>query len=244
MNLYIAGGILTMNKELLEKELRYILSDAQYEIFKKNVREHIFLFSPGNTLLEMTIMYDNPNPALTFYSKDVDGRLRLRTSKVSKGDIFDNTTDSVPKSMLTWKQRIPDYADTDVRVEKEIEVHFDQEESDFMSLILSDVLKCPRISSYERYRETFYTDEVEIASDLFPYGHVVELELKHGVEENLVELAKMLGLTSMSRSRLSCDDLYKLLCKKAGIQSNQDILFADKAMPKINDFLREIIPYL
>lgn len=233
-----------MSKEMLEKELRYVLSDVQYEIFKKNVQNNNKLFILGNSLLETTIMYDNPNPALTFYNKTVDGRLRLRTAKISNGDIFNYNSILEPQSMLTWKQRIPEYAKTDIRIEREIEVHFKQEEADLMALILSDVLKCPRISSYERYRETFYTDYIEIASDLFPYGHVVELELKDGTEKNLIELAKILELTSMPRSRLSCDDLYKLLCEKAGIQDNTDILFADTTMPQLNDYLDEIIPYL
>ena len=113
-----------------------------------------------------------------------------------------------------------------------------------MISILTNVLKCPRISSYERYRETLYTDNIEIASDKFPYGHVVELELKKGDESNLFEMSKLLGLSTMTRSRLSCDDLYRLLCKKAGINSKTDILFSDNEMPKINDYFDQLISCL
>ncbi|MDE5985210.1 MAG: hypothetical protein K2H13_08160, partial [Eubacterium sp.] len=223
-----------------------VLLDEEYEIFKSNVLANKNIFKQGYSSFETTIMFDNPNPKFTFYSEQVDGRLRLRTSKLHESDIFKTIklSEYSPTSMITWKQRIPEYANNDIRIEKEIEVHFESSESSQMILILNEILKCPRISSYERIRETFYTNEIEVASDLFPYGHVVELELKSGNESSLLELAELLGLKTMKRSRLSCDDLYKLLCKKASIDSNSDILFSDKAMPKINDYLESIVSYL
>ena len=166
-----------MNNEKYEKELRYVLSDVEYNTFRKKVIESKECFKTGSCLFETTIMYDNPNPVLSFYNKAVDGRLRLRTSKYYKSDIFEMDSFSNNKliSMITWKQRIPQYANSEVRIEKEIEVHFESSESMQMISILNEILKCPRVSSYERIRETFYTNEIEIASDLFPYGHVVEL---------------------------------------------------------------------
>ncbi len=233
-----------MSTEKIEKELRYILSDSQYVLFKESVRKNYNFFKPGKSLLETTIMFDNPNPILTFYCKEIDGRLRLRTSIPSEPDLLLDSTLDFTKSMLTWKQRIPQFANSEIRKEREIEVHFESGESANMLSILTDVLKCPRISSYERYRETLYTENIEIASDRFPYGHVVELELKSGKESSLLEVADLLKLSDMPCSRLSCDDFYRLLCKKAGITSKADILFSDKDMPKISDYVDEICPYL
>lgn len=233
-----------MNSEKIEKELRYILSDSQYVLFKDSVRQNYDFFKPGKALLETTIMFDNPNPMLTFYCKEIDGRLRLRTSVPSEPDLLLDGPSEVAEAMLTWKQRIPKFSDSEIRKEREIEVHFEAGESAAMLSLLTDVLRCPRVSSYERYRETLYTENVEIASDRFPYGHVVELELKSGKESLLTEIADLLKLSSMLCSRLSCDDLYRVLCDRAGIISKADILFSDKDMPQISDYINEISSYL
>jgi len=224
----------------IERELRFVLSDLQYQKFKTLVQNNSNLFVPGVSVLETTIMYDNPNPSFTFYSNEIDGRLRLRISSIAKQDLFNIMSDlSNCKSKLTWKQRIPEFAKSDLRVEKEVEIHIDNDETNLLMVILSEVLKCPRISSYERYRETFYTIDngIEIASDLFPYGHVIELELKDGSESKLHDLVCLLGLDSTFPSKLSCDDMYYLLCKIANVLPQNDISFADNTMPKLDHYL-------
>lgn len=230
-----------MSRSNLEKELRFVLTDDQFDIFKSNAIANAHRFNVGSSLIELTVMFDNPNPLLSFYSKEIDGRLRMRTSRSGRVGIFENASTCPTHSILTWKQRIPEFANSNVRIEKEIEVVLAPWEAKQMISILTEVLHCPRISSYERNRETFYTDNIEVASDLFPYGHVVELELKSGEESSLTALADLLGLNQFAQSHLSCDDMYRLLCKKADVEPKNDILFLDKSMPKLNDYLPEII---
>lgn len=224
------------NKEKMEKELRFVLTGKEYEVFKENVRKNEETFVPGKALLELTVMYDNPNPEYSFYQKSVDGRLRVRTAKPGKADILPASTE-LPDSLLTWKQRIPEYQGNEVCQEREIEASISAEEMDAVILILEKVLHCPKISSYERNRETLYYDGIEIASDTFPYGHVVELELKSGNESELHELAARLGLNQTMISTKSCDDMYRWLCEKTHRQPQTDILFNDHEMPLLDEVL-------
>ncbi len=223
-----------LSENKIEKELRYVLSSAEYEKLKKNAMA-IEDLTLGHAVRELTVMYDNPNPDNTFYSKEVDGRLRVRTSKPGKADIFSNLSTVPAVSMLTWKQRIPQFVGNDLNQEREVEVNIDAKEMDNMIVILEDVLHCPRISSYERNRETFYINGVEVASDTFPYGHVVELELKDSDNvEDLYAVAKALGLDKTHKSTMSCDDMYKFLCEREGIVPKSDILFNDEQMPGLD----------
>ena len=79
-----------------------------------------------------------------------------------------------------------------------------------------------------------------MASDTFPYGHVVELELKEAADEKVLEeVAGMLGLDACSTSTLSCDDMYKKLCALKHVEPRKDILFDDPDMPKMNEALEK-----
>ena len=53
--------------EKMEKELRFVLLEEEYQTFKQRAQEHALLFRAGQTLVETTTMYDNPNPQYTFY---------------------------------------------------------------------------------------------------------------------------------------------------------------------------------
>lgn len=227
-----------MNKKI-EKEVRKILTDLEYERLKERISK-LDGVVPGHSVKELTVMYDNPNPELTFYSESVDGRLRIRTSEAGKKDLLPkNSTDTVV-SMITWKQRIPKYrnAKEEINREYEIEVNIESKEMKAMIMILENVLHCPRISSYERNRETVYIDNVEIASDTFPYGHVVELELKDSDDENeLMRVMSLLELDKCKTSTLSCDDMYKKLCTLNDLNAKTDILFNDDTMPSLNKAL-------
>ena len=227
-----------MNKKI-EKEVRKILTDLEYERLKERISK-VDGVVPGHSVKELTVMYDNPNPELTFYSKSVDGRLRIRTSEAGKKDLLPENSTDTEVSMITWKQRIPKYknAKEEINREYEIEVNIESKEMRSMIMILENVLHCPRISSYERNRETVYIDNVEIASDTFPYGHVVELELKDSDDENeLMRVMHLLELDKCKTSTLSCDDMYKKLCTLNGINAQTDILFNDDTMPSLNKAL-------
>lgn len=227
-----------MNNKI-EKELRLVMTDGEYEVFKNNARA-LQGVTKGHAVKELTVMYDNPNPELTFYSKEVDGRLRIRTSAPGTADIFSDSSVEPSVSMITWKQRIPQFVGNELNQEREIEVDIAADEMDKMLAILENVLHCPRVSSYERNRETFYIDGVEVASDTFPYGHVVELELKDSEDvEDLYRVVNKLGIGECRKSSLSCDDMYKLLCRKAGVVPKSDILFDDDSMPSMGDALEQ-----
>lgn len=223
--------------ETIERELRFVLASMDYNAFKATLRDRLGEFGQGVCSHETTVMFDNPNPELTFYSAMVDGRLRLRSARPTEADIL--TRPLRPTcSMLTWKQRMPEHSGSTIRSEREIEVPLGPDQVDAMEAILVDVLRCPRVSSYERRRELLTSDGVEVAVDLFPYGHVVELELKGGSESKLPRMAESLGLQEAWISKLSCDDMYRLLCSRAGRDAKADILFGDAEMPSVDEFLK------
>jgi len=221
-------------KAKVEKEIRFLLTNSEYEVFKTNAQKHAAMFKTGSAVLETTTMYDNPNPQYTFYSKEVDGRLRVRTARPGMADIFKSDTDT-STAMLTWKQRIPKYLGNMLCQETEIEAVMSADNMDAVVNILENVLRCPRVSAYERNRETFYTDGVEVASDTFPYGHVVEIEVKNGgTEEELYQVAEILGLNECTPSVKSCDDMYRWLCEQTGKKAKNDIMFEDSDMPTLD----------
>lgn len=222
----------------IEKELRFVLSEKQYQSFKEKVSKTNI--EPGHAVMELTTMYDNPNPEFTFYSNNVDGRLRVRVSEAVDPDIIKTNLIEEPVSMLTWKQRIPENFGNTVNQEYEIEVKIAAQEMKHLIQILEDVLRCHRISSYQRIRETFYISGVEIASDTFPYGHVIELELKNSKDENILyKVAEKLGLDQFISSTRSCDDMYEVLCEKNGLKPKSDILFSDDEMPNLSDAIEK-----
>ena len=226
-------------KKNIEKELRFVLTDDQFEKFKEKARDNKSNIITGHSLRERTVMYDNPNPNMSFYSKEVDGRLRIRTSEPAKCEVFKESDSEPNVSMLTWKQRIPEYSGKELNQEYEIEAKIDSREMANLIHIFEKVLHCPRISSYERIRETFYMQGIEIASDTFPYGHVVELEIKNSTEKELYEVAYKLGLNGFAKSTRSCDDMYKDLCKLQNKTIKSDICFGDNEMPSLTESLEK-----
>lgn len=131
---------------------------------------------------------------------------------------------------------MPSHQTDAIRVEKETEVDLAGTEAGRMRSILEDVLGCPRVSSYERTRETILLGSVEIAIDEFPYGHVIELEAK-GPDAPLAKVADDLRLSEDWVSLLSCDDMYRSLCRDAGQEAKSDIWFDDADMPRIDEVI-------
>lgn len=89
---------------------------------------------------------------------------------------------------LTFKGKSPDGTDSEARVVEELEVAV----ADFaaMAAILQRLgLKPSRV--YEKYRETFQLEDIEIVLDELPFGNFVELE---GPENAIKAAAKKLGL--------------------------------------------------
>lgn len=217
----------------IEKEVRYYFSDSR-------LNEVVALLTKlgdyTHSYHEITTMYDNPNPELTFYSKEIDGRLRLRYSKKVDSTVFGKASNEVDISqcLVTWKRRIADSNDGAIRREEEVEYMVDAGEFESVKSIFEDVLKCKRVSSYERIRNFLLAGSVQITCDQFPYGLMVEFELKDGADEqSLINIIEKVGLNLDDASNLSCDDMYFQLCEERGVTILPDISFADDTMPKI-----------
>lgn len=211
----------------IEKEIKFYFNSSKLE----EVRSKLGALEYINTKYELTVNYDNPNAELSFYNKKVDGRLRLRTMKILDGCNMGNSS-----CLLSWKQRIPEYSSTDIRQEHEIECSIDGKEAQDMRAILEDVLQCKLMSSYERER-SYYKNKngtVEITLDKFPFGLMLEAELKddNAGEKEISEVIKDLEFEDERPSVLSCDGMYKKLCNEQGKKIKNHILFSDNEMPK------------
>lgn len=220
----------------IEKEIRYYFSNEELpELVEKLKRFYTYEYSYH----EVTTMYDNPNPEFTFYSKEVDGRLRLRYSDVVNSEVFGASPSEVnaekSKCLITWKRRLPENKGEIIRREEEIEYTTPAEDFNAVRSILENVLQCKRISSYERIRNFLTTQNVQVTCDQFPYGVMLELEMKNSQsgEWVLIDEVERLGLKQEDASDLSCDDMYFKLCKEKGIKQLPDIAFADETMPQI-----------
>jgi len=218
----------------IEKEIRFFFSNNELPMLIEKLNN---LYEYANSYHEITTMYDNPNQDFTFYSKRIDGRLRLRYSKIIDSPMFGEAKKELfedSKCLVTWKRRAPGGLSDPIRKEEEIE--YSTPSNDFKSVksIFENVLKCKRISSYERIRNIYLTNTLIITCDQFPYGVMLELELKDNLNEEIIfDNVDKLGLNTKDSSSLSCDDMYFKLCKKINISPLPDILFSDTTMPKI-----------
>ena len=92
------------------------------------------------------------------------------------------------KIKLTYKGAPPVPVQSDVKVREEIELEI----SDFekMEQIIGRLGYRP-VLVYEKYRETFTLEGVEVVLDELPYGNFIELE---GSESAIKEVARKIGL--------------------------------------------------
>lgn len=193
-----------------EIELKYKIPVADVQ----ELRGKLAAYESKGRKHEQNIMFDNEQQTM----HTVDARLRVRLISADR--------DSTEKHIeLTYKRRLS--VENGVKREEEIEVEFDTDASTFLTIL--NKMGYARTTSYERYRETFISDEVKITLDEFPYGVVLEIE---GEEVAIKAVAKELELQETNLYALSCDDLYRDLCKEAGIDFKLDISFDDPEMPK------------
>lgn len=205
----------------MEYEVRFYypfskLDELMDVLRKSNLKE-------SDRTYEKTIQYDHSETKNSFYSKEIDGRFRLRISKNTNKD----------KCKLSWKRRLKDTIEQSVNKEEEKEVRIDSDDFDNFVFIIEKVLNMKRIESYERYRTNFYNDEIEISLDEYPFGIALEIEAKGNNEIETVEkYVNMLNLDIKESYRYSWDDKYEELCKKQNIEKLSDVLF-EKIMPII-----------
>ena len=176
---------------------------------------------------ECTDQYNHPMEEYDFYSKNIDGRFRVRKT----------VGDNVSKCMITWKRRLKDNDKELIHKEEEIEVSIKIEEYDNLCLLLESVLHLNLVESYERYRSVFYNDDVEIVVDEYPFGLCIEIENKSDTKdatEVIKEWLDKLKFDINKAYRLSWDDKYNELCKEQK-KEVQSIVRFNMDMPKVSD---------
>ena len=203
--------------------------EARYYYPKKelnnliNKLDNIKELTKENRLYEKTIQYDHPNTDMSFYSKEIDGRFRIRISK----------NDEISKCMISWKRRLN--KSSSVNEEEEVELTIKYEEYNNLIFIIENVLKMKPIESYERYRTIYHNNEIEISIDEYPFGIALEIENKSN-SENPKEIVKkwiqILNLDINNSYKLSWDDKYTSLCKEQNIEIYKHVTF-DKEMPEL-----------
>ena len=174
---------------------------------------------------EKTIQYNHSDPRYDFYSKEIDGRFRLRLSK--------NIEES--KCKLSWKRRLPNTTENLVNKEEEKEVRISYEDVDNFIFIIENVMHFKVVDSYEKYRTIFTNEDVEISIDEYPFGIALEIENKSSTknpEDVVMNYASKLKLNIKDSYRLSWDDKYVELCKEQNKEIYNEVTF-DKDMPSI-----------
>ena len=210
----------------MESELRFYYSNEKYEELNKKLMSYQNLSYEG-CFHELTIQYDHPMNEKSFYDKKIDGRFRLRTS------LEINTNQS--KAKISWKRRNNQTFTGIINKEEEIEVDFKYDDLDNIIFLLENVIQMKRIESYERYRNVFFNEDIEIVVDKYPFGIALEIENKskeRNPEETILYWVKELKLNVNDAFRLSWDDKYTQLCKEQNIKIFKDVRF-NLPMPKI-----------
>ena len=210
----------------MEYEVRYYFPTSKLETIIKKIKKLPDL-TMRSRCYEKTMQYDHPNAEMSFYSKKIDGRFRVRITK----------NDGFSKCKISWKRRIPDTKTTDVNKEEEIELTIKYDEYDNLMFLIDNVLKMKLIESYERYRTVFTNDEIEIAVDEYPFGMALEIENKStdkNPQEVVRKWVRILELDINKAYRLSWDDKYSQLCKSQNIKQLNHVTF-DKPMPQVKE---------
>ena len=209
----------------MEYEVRFYFSKNKLnEIINKlkNIKELTMV----DKVYEKTMQFDHPSKEYSFYSKEIDGRFRVRITK----------NDNIQKCKMSWKRRLSDTTKTDINKEEEVELNIDYNQYDNLMFIINNVLHMKDVESYERYRTCFINEDIEISVDLYPFGIALEIESKSNKspKEVISYYTNILGLDIKDAYRLSWDDKYTELCNEQGIEHYSDVTF-DKIMPEIKE---------
>ena len=211
----------------MEEEIRFYFKEKEYENLLKKMKSigNIEGLKYEGCYLELTVQYDHPAEENTFYSKEIDGRFRLRSSI--------NIETNEEKSKISWKRRLPDNKEKDINIEEEIEVELKEN----LQSLLETIVRMKRVESYQRYRNVFCNDDVEIVVDKYPFGIALEIENKSKIkngEEIIRKWLNILNLNIQEAFKLSWDDKYTSLCEAQGIKPVKDVIFDDSiTMPKV-----------
>lgn len=206
----------------MEYEVRYYFPTEKLTSIIEKLQQ-IKELTMHDRCYEKTMQFDHPSPDNSFYSPQINGRFRLRVTKSL----------NEKKCKISWKRRLKTTAKTQINQEEEIEINISYHEYNNILYLLKEVLKMPEIESYERYRTTFNTPNIEIAVDEYPFGVALEIESKgNNPQQNISNWVQKLNLDINKAYRLSWDDKYSELCQKQNIPQFNHVTF-DKPMPKI-----------
>ena len=206
----------------IEARFYYSLDSEERIINKLKSIDGLFY---DDKYFEETLQYNHPMKEFNFYDKKIDGRFRVRKS------INSNSS----KCMITWKRRFN--SNESIHQEEEIELDIKSEEYNNLLFLLNNVLHLELVESYERYRNRFYNDEVEIVVDHYPFGIAIEVENKSEDKDGLSiveKWIKIIGLDINNSYKLSWDDKYEELCREQNKNIEKSVTF-DKDMPKVLD---------
>jgi hypothetical protein len=208
----------------MEIEVRYFYSiESKDDVINLLNKQNDITFK--GRFYECTDQYNHPMKEYDFYSKNIDGRFRVRKT----------IGDNVSKCMITWKKR--NSTGELIHKEEEIEVSIKPEEYDNLCLLLESVLHLELVESYERYRSVFSNEDIEIVVDEYPFGLCLELENKSkdkNPEEIINKWLNILNLKLSDAYKLSWDDKYAELCKEQN-KTIESIVRFDKDMPQANN---------
>lgn len=210
----------------MEYEVRYYFPTEKLEQIISKLKKFDDL-NKNERCYEKTTQFDHPSEENTFYSKEIDGRFRVRVTK--------NEKDS--KCKVSWKRRIPTTHLNDVNKEEEVELNIKPEEYENLMFIINNVIKMKSIESYERYRTTFTNPDIEISVDEYPFGIALEIENKsEGKDPEVVvkEWIEKLNLNIEDTYKLSWDDKYSELCKEQNVEHFNHVTFG-LPMPKVKE---------
>lgn len=207
-------------------------TEIRFYYRKEDAKNIIDYFKTFNDLeykgrfYEKTDQYNHPMKEYNFYSKEIDGRFRVRKT----------LGDNVSKCMITWKRRLPNNNET-IHQEEEVEVSIDINEYDNLIFLLTNVLHLEIVDAYERYRDLFCNEDVEIVVDEYPFGIAIEIENKSKTKNGIDvvnEWVNKLKLNVNDTYKLSWDDKYSDLCKEQN-KTVENIVAFDKDMPEVKE---------
>ena len=208
----------------METEIRFYYSIDSKDKVLKHLKKFKELNNKGR-FYECTDQYNHPMKEYDFYSKEIDGRFRVRKT----------IGDKVSKCMITWKRRLKDNVKELIHQEEEIELTIKPEEYANLCLLLENILHLTLGESYERYRSVFSNEDIEIVVDEYPFGLCIEIENKSkdkDPESIIKEWVSKIGLDINEAYRLSWDDKYSELCKEQN-KKVENIVRFDKDMPSV-----------
>ncbi len=212
-----------VNPSNIETEVRFLYSLPEEIKIIEYLRNFDQLQYKG-CFEETTRQYNHPMPEYNYYSKEIDARLRLRTT----------INNNIKRCMLSYKRRSENFLTEEINTEEEVEVSLNYNDVDNLTYILENVIHLNLVESYSRRRHIFSNEDIEVAVDIYPFMIAVEIENKSTTKDPkavILYYLNLLGFDLHDSYRLSWDDKYEELCKEQNVPIHKTVDFS-KEMPK------------